>query len=70
MDTQIPKIAIINKPVCGMHKEHHPASFALDVGFLMCNFREKQDNKKQGAKIWQQLSDWHVMVQKNALIIM
>ena len=27
MDTQIPKIAIINEPVCGMRKEHHPTSF-------------------------------------------
>jgi len=24
---QIPKIAIIGTPVCGMHKEHQPASF-------------------------------------------
>jgi len=31
---QIPKIANLINPVCGMHKAHHPLSFNLDVGFI------------------------------------
>lgn len=30
----IPKDCHFKHPVCGMHKEHPPASFALDAGFL------------------------------------
>jgi hypothetical protein len=33
MRLQIPKIAIIINPVCGLHKAHHPLSFNLGVWF-------------------------------------
>ena len=33
MHLQIPKIAILINPVCGMHKAHHPLSFNLGEWF-------------------------------------